>query len=142
MKLISLNIWGGKLWNDLVILLEYHAADTDIFCFQEVTSCKEHREIAELGMAADSLLGRAYHTNTMRLLPMVLRKTVVRGKRLLSYHQELYKPLFSIRSVPFIIYTVFGLQKIKATYLAELSSQIKSTKSWRAIPCHKYFAAT
>ena len=60
MKLISLNIWGGKLWNDLVILLEYHAADTDIFCFQEVTSCKEHREIAELGMAGNPHVSDLY----------------------------------------------------------------------------------
>ncbi len=36
MKLISLNIWGGKVFAPLMKFIEAHAANTDIFCFQEV----------------------------------------------------------------------------------------------------------
>lgn len=36
MKLISLNIWGGNLYEPLMEFIKYHAADTDIFCFQEM----------------------------------------------------------------------------------------------------------
>ncbi len=36
MKLISLNIWGGSLFDPLMEFIKLHAADTDIFCFQEI----------------------------------------------------------------------------------------------------------
>ncbi len=36
MKLITLNIWGGKVFEPLMDFLKKHAVDTDIFCFQEV----------------------------------------------------------------------------------------------------------
>ncbi len=36
MKLISLNTWGGKIYQPLMIFIKNHSRDTDIFCFQEV----------------------------------------------------------------------------------------------------------
>ena len=36
MKLISLNIWEGKIYQPLVYFLEQYSKSTDIFCFQEV----------------------------------------------------------------------------------------------------------
>ena len=36
MKLISLNIWGGKAYNALMPFIREHAPTTDVFCFQEV----------------------------------------------------------------------------------------------------------
>ena len=36
MKLITLNIWGGKLFEPLMDFFKKHAKDTDIFCLQEV----------------------------------------------------------------------------------------------------------
>lgn len=36
MKLITLNIWGGKVYEPLMSFVEEHAKDTDVFCFQEV----------------------------------------------------------------------------------------------------------
>lgn len=36
MKLISLNIWEGELYQPLVDFLNKHKPETDIFCFQEV----------------------------------------------------------------------------------------------------------
>lgn len=36
MKLIVLNIWGGKVFEPLVNFFKKHARDTDIFCLQEV----------------------------------------------------------------------------------------------------------
>ncbi|MDE1810576.1 MAG: endonuclease/exonuclease/phosphatase family protein [Candidatus Micrarchaeota archaeon] len=36
MKLLSLNIWGGKLYDELSRFLEPRARDVDVFCFQEV----------------------------------------------------------------------------------------------------------
>lgn len=36
MKLISLNIWEGKLYQPLVCFLEQYSESADIFCFQEV----------------------------------------------------------------------------------------------------------
>ncbi len=36
MKLISLNTWGGQLYDSQVDFLKRHMGDTDIFCFQEV----------------------------------------------------------------------------------------------------------
>jgi endonuclease/exonuclease/phosphatase family metal-dependent hydrolase len=36
MKLISLNIWGGIVYNPLMDFIKKHSTDTDIFCFQEM----------------------------------------------------------------------------------------------------------
>src|SRR3989344_2262709 len=36
MKIISLNTWGGKIFEPLIAFLKNNASDTDIFCFQEV----------------------------------------------------------------------------------------------------------
>lgn len=36
MKLITLNIWGGKVFDPLMKFLEDRAQDTDVFCFQEM----------------------------------------------------------------------------------------------------------
>ncbi len=36
MKLISLNVWGGRAYGELVKFLEREKSNTDIFCFQEV----------------------------------------------------------------------------------------------------------
>lgn len=38
MKLISLNIWGGKVFRPLIDFVKKEAETTDIFCFQEVFS--------------------------------------------------------------------------------------------------------
>lgn len=38
MRIISLNIWKGKLIEPLLEFLKRESQDTDIFCFQEVTS--------------------------------------------------------------------------------------------------------
>ncbi|MEK7076930.1 MAG: hypothetical protein AAB967_01725, partial [Patescibacteria group bacterium] len=38
MKHISLNIWGGTIHEAFLAFVEKHAADTDIFCFQEAYS--------------------------------------------------------------------------------------------------------
>ena len=40
MKIITLNIWGGKLFDDLEPFLKTHA-DVDVFCFQEVYAGSE-----------------------------------------------------------------------------------------------------
>ncbi len=36
MKLLSLNIWGGKVYKPLLKFVKEQAKDTDVFCFQEV----------------------------------------------------------------------------------------------------------
>lgn len=36
MKLISLNTWGGKVYQPLITFIKQQSTDTDIFCFQEV----------------------------------------------------------------------------------------------------------
>ena len=42
MKLLSLNIWGGKLYEELIRFLEHQARDVDVFCFQEVFDEKDN----------------------------------------------------------------------------------------------------
>ncbi len=42
MKLITLNIWGGKVFNPLMDFFKKHAYDTDIFCLQEVFNNPPH----------------------------------------------------------------------------------------------------
>ncbi|MBI4038457.1 endonuclease/exonuclease/phosphatase family protein [Candidatus Daviesbacteria bacterium] len=41
MKLISLNIWGGKYFDPLIDFIKQHK-DTDIFCFQEIIDTKSN----------------------------------------------------------------------------------------------------
>ncbi len=41
MKLISLNTWGGKIYQPLIEFIKQQAKDTDIFCLQEVFSTTE-----------------------------------------------------------------------------------------------------
>jgi len=36
MKLLSLNIWGGKQFDILIDYIQKHSHDVDVFCFQEV----------------------------------------------------------------------------------------------------------
>lgn len=36
MKLITLNVWGGKLYKPLISFIEEMSKDVDIFCFQDV----------------------------------------------------------------------------------------------------------
>ncbi len=49
MKLISLNTWGGKIYQPLISFIQQHAKDTDIFCFQEIldttSDIKQHRDL-------------------------------------------------------------------------------------------------
>lgn len=40
MKLISLNTWGGKIYQPLMDFIKQHSQDTDIFCFQEIFNTK------------------------------------------------------------------------------------------------------
>ncbi len=42
MKLISLNTWGGKIFNPLMDFVKQHSTDTDIFCFQEMFNTKSN----------------------------------------------------------------------------------------------------
>ncbi len=48
MKLISLNTWGGKLFEPLIEFIKENASDTDIFCFQEVFSTTSNHQ-TEMG---------------------------------------------------------------------------------------------
>lgn len=43
MKLVSLNTWGGKIYNPLTEYVKKQSKDTDIFCFQEVFHSPESR---------------------------------------------------------------------------------------------------
>ncbi len=49
MKLISLNTWGGKIYQPLIGFINQHSKDTDIFCFQEMqdttSETKQYRNI-------------------------------------------------------------------------------------------------
>lgn len=36
MKLVTLNLWGGQVFEPLMRFIKTHASNTDIFCFQEV----------------------------------------------------------------------------------------------------------
>ncbi|OGH06975.1 MAG: hypothetical protein A2171_02805 [Candidatus Levybacteria bacterium RBG_13_35_9] len=47
MKLICLNIWGGKIHDPLLTFIKENAKDTDIFCFQEIF--KSEKEIITNG---------------------------------------------------------------------------------------------
>jgi len=45
MKLISLNIWAGRVFKPLLKYISDHAHDTDIFCFQEVFDTPTSRKV-------------------------------------------------------------------------------------------------
>lgn len=49
MKLISLNTWGGKIYQPLMNFIKDHSGTTDIFCFQEIydtkSDIKQHKDI-------------------------------------------------------------------------------------------------
>lgn len=49
MRLISLNTWGGKVYEPLIKFIQKNSADTDIFCFQEIydnnSGVKQYKDI-------------------------------------------------------------------------------------------------
>lgn len=47
MKLVSLNLWGGKIHKPLMEFLIGQAKDTDIFCFQEMLNAPQSTEYQE-----------------------------------------------------------------------------------------------
>ncbi len=62
MKLISLNIWGGKIYKPLLDFIQMQSQTTDIFCFQEVF--QNNAGIAESsGYKTDILSDLAYTLN-------------------------------------------------------------------------------
>ncbi|MBI2420531.1 MAG: endonuclease/exonuclease/phosphatase family protein [Candidatus Levybacteria bacterium] len=52
MKLINLNIWGGKIHDPLIDFINKNKQNTDIFCFQENFS-SDRLKILSLGMYSD-----------------------------------------------------------------------------------------
>src|SRR5581483_6196425 len=52
MKLISLNTWGGRLFEPLMKFIRLHGATTDIFCFQELYFAESERGMS-FGVRAD-----------------------------------------------------------------------------------------
>ncbi len=60
MKLITLNIWGGKLANPLLDFLDNYK-DVDIFCFQEVFRSNE-----------DRIISRGMHSNIFNKIKVTL----------------------------------------------------------------------
>lgn len=70
MKLITLNIWGGKVFKPLINFLKVHAKNTDIFCFQEV-----------------------FHTTTIKKISNKARVNIYKEiKNILSDFQDYYAP--------------------------------------------------
>ena len=64
MKLISLNLWGGRIYPALEAFLKKYADDVDIFCFQEIYNN------AEEGMSDEERKHRPYLlTDLQQLLP-------------------------------------------------------------------------
>ena len=63
MKLISLNLWGGRIYEPLVKFLKSHSKEVDIFCFQEIYNTTE-----------DSMSGepRAHRSNLLEDLKQLL----------------------------------------------------------------------
>lgn len=62
MRLITLNIWGGKIHDPLLKFIKEKAIDTDIFCFQENYS-SDRLEILSLGMFSN------IHEQVFEILP-------------------------------------------------------------------------
>lgn len=46
MKLVSLNIWGGRVFTPFLEFIKAHASDTDIFCLQEVFQSSSDVEVS------------------------------------------------------------------------------------------------
>ena len=55
MKLISLNIWGGRRLEGLMNYIKSRKKDTDIFCFQEVYDTQTNRKLVKRKFRADIL---------------------------------------------------------------------------------------
>lgn len=54
MKLITLNIWGGKIFEPLKAFIEEHAKDVDVFCFQEMFHTEtDVKEFGKMGVRAN-----------------------------------------------------------------------------------------
>jgi exonuclease III len=51
MKIISLNTYGGNVFEPLMTFVEKHASDTDVFCFQEIMN-DAHGEFPQPEMGA------------------------------------------------------------------------------------------
>jgi len=66
MKLISLNLWGGKVFMPLIDFIKQSSSNTDIFCLQEVFNTKS--DIKEY---------RGYRTNMLYELQLILPDFVV-----------------------------------------------------------------
>lgn len=47
MKLISLNTWGGKIFDPLINFVKEESKNTDVFCFQEILTSKEHETVRD-----------------------------------------------------------------------------------------------
>ncbi|MDP2638198.1 MAG: endonuclease/exonuclease/phosphatase family protein [Candidatus Levybacteria bacterium] len=62
MKLISLNIWGGKIYQPLLSFIEDQSKTTDIFCFQEIL--RSNSSISE---------SSGYKTNVLSDLTNILK---------------------------------------------------------------------
>ncbi|MBI2106942.1 endonuclease/exonuclease/phosphatase family protein [Candidatus Woesearchaeota archaeon] len=62
MKLISLNTWGGKVFEPLLRFIEEQAEDTDVFCFQEMFD-------SVVAVTTHSGIRANLHTEISRLLP-------------------------------------------------------------------------
>ena len=56
MKIITLNLWGGKIYDKLIEFLK-SKQDVDIFCFQEVFDSQEKEEAR--GHRANLLISQA-----------------------------------------------------------------------------------
>ena len=53
MRLISLNMWSGKLLKPLLSFFKQHAKDTDVFCLQEVWAISSEPGKVGVGIPAD-----------------------------------------------------------------------------------------
>lgn len=62
MKLISLNIWGGKIYQPLMEFIKKQSETTDIFCFQEA-----------LQSSSQVLESSGYKTNILNDLKVILK---------------------------------------------------------------------
>ena len=62
MKLISLNTWGGKVFQPLLGFIDEQADDTDVFCFQEMFD-------SPVAVTTSSGTRTNLHTEISRLLP-------------------------------------------------------------------------
>lgn len=65
MKLISLNTWGGKIFEPLLEFIEEQAVDTDVFCFQEMFD-------SPIAVTTSSGTRSNLHTEISDLLPEFL----------------------------------------------------------------------